>query len=107
MFRKYSAQSEVDLTADFGRHLLANPQSAASINSFMTRLALLVVQNRISPRRAAVVAYLSNLLLLRLAEIDRENDTGRFPSKPALAAVHPAVSASDKVASDTTTQKSC
>ena len=91
---KYFVQAEADLTADFGNQVLSTPQCAASINAFLARLAILVVQNRISPRRAAVLAYVSNLLLRTLSEIDRENDTGRIPLHlvtPAVqsAAAHP------------------
>ena len=84
---KYVPQAEADLTADFGNQLLFKPQRAASINAFLGRLAIIVVQNRISPRRAAVLAYVSNLLLRSLSEIDRENDTDRFPPKLVAPAV--------------------
>jgi hypothetical protein len=82
-------QTETDLTAAFGDQLLTNSQRAGNINRFLGRLAILVVQNRISPRRAAVLAYVSNLLLRSLPEIDRENDTGRFPPK-AVVSLDPA-----------------
>ena len=62
----------------------------------MARLALLVVQNRIPPHWAAALTYLSSLLLRSLAEIDRENDSGRFLSKNVPTAVHLAVSVPDK-----------
>jgi hypothetical protein len=63
-----------------------NPQRAANLNALLGWLAILVVQSRISPRRAAVLAYVSSLLLRSLPEIDRENDTQRFPPKlPAPA----------------------
>jgi hypothetical protein len=101
---KYAVQAEADLTAAFGDRLLTNPQRAASINSFVGRLAVLVVQNRVSPRRAAVLADLSNLLLRSWSEIDRELDTGRFPSKVAAAAVHPSASVPES-AGDITTQE--
>jgi len=68
---KHVAQTEADLTANFGKQLLSSPQRAANINAFLARLAILVVQSRISPRRAAVLAYVSNLLLRSLPEIDR------------------------------------
>lgn len=103
---KYAVQTEADLTAAFGDKLLTNPQRAASINSFVGRLAVLVVQNCVSPRRAAVLADLSNLLLRSLSEIDRELDTGRFPSKVAASSVHPSASVPDELAGDTTQLKS-
>src|SRR3990172_11105593 len=37
--------------------------SAASINQFLSRLLLLLAQDRISPRRGAVLAYTANLIL--------------------------------------------
>jgi hypothetical protein len=37
--------------------------SVASINQFLSRLLLLLAQDRISPRRGAVMAYTANLLL--------------------------------------------
>jgi len=88
---KYLPQAEADLNADFGKQLLSSPQRASNINAFLARLAILVVQNRISPRRAAVLAYVSNLLLRSLPEIDRENDTQRFPPKLAAPAVQSSV----------------
>jgi hypothetical protein len=37
--------------------------SAAPINQFLSRLLLLLAQDRISPRRGAVMAYTANLIL--------------------------------------------
>jgi len=37
--------------------------SAAAVNQFLSRLLLLLAQDRVSPRRAAVMAYTCNLLL--------------------------------------------
>src|SRR6267154_410868 len=48
---------EVDLSADFlGK--LDDLQSAEQINQFLAKLLILVVQNRISARRAAVLTYI-------------------------------------------------
>jgi len=48
--------------------------SAADINHVLSKLLVLLAQNRISPRRAAVLAYISNLLLRTLPAIEKEND---------------------------------
>ena len=46
--------------------------SAAPINDFLSRLLLLLAQNRISPRRAAVLAYITNQLLRTLSAMEQE-----------------------------------
>ncbi len=47
-------------------------QSAADINMFLSKLLLLVAQNRIAANRAAVLAGICSLLLRSLSAIDRE-----------------------------------
>jgi len=47
-------------------------KSAVPINDFLSRLLLLQAEDRISPRRAAVMAYTCNLILRTLPAIDRE-----------------------------------
>ncbi len=42
---------------------LAGPGSAMPLNKFLTRLLVLVIQGRITPRRAGVLCYLANQLL--------------------------------------------
>src|SRR5258705_8775257 len=65
---------EVDLSADFlGK--LDDLQSAEQINQFLAKLLILVVQNRISARRAAVLTYITNQLLHSLVAIKREIDS--------------------------------
>ncbi len=49
-------------------------QTAAGINHSLAELYVLLAQNRISPRRAAVLAYISNLLLRTLPAIEHESD---------------------------------
>jgi len=52
--------------ADLAAHLTAGLSeftSAEPINQFLSRLLLLLAQDRISPRRGAVMAYTANLLL--------------------------------------------
>lgn len=48
-------------------------KSAAPINEFLSRLLHLEAEDRIHPRRAAVMAYTCNLLLRTLPAIVREN----------------------------------
>jgi hypothetical protein len=65
---------DVDLSADFLIQL-DDLQSAEQINQFLARLLILVVQNRISARRAAVLTYITNQLLHSLVAIKREADS--------------------------------
>ena len=58
---------ESDLSAS-----LTEFKSAVPINGFLSRLLLLEAEDRISPRRAAVMAYTCNLILRTLPAIDRE-----------------------------------
>jgi hypothetical protein len=48
-------------------------QSACEVNQFLSRLLLLLAQDRLSPRRGSVMAYTCNLLLRSLHAIDMEN----------------------------------
>jgi hypothetical protein len=61
------AGTAASLTAD-----LKEFRSAIPINDFLSRLLLLLAQQKISPRRAAVLAYITNQLLRTLPAIDRE-----------------------------------
>jgi hypothetical protein len=47
-------------------------QSASDVNAFLSRLLLLLAQDRVSPRRGAVMAYTCNLLLRSLRAMDLE-----------------------------------
>src|SRR6185295_17833467 len=51
--------------------------SPAAINDFLTRLAHLLAQDRISPRRAAVLAYISNQILRSVSAIGQEEERNR------------------------------
>ncbi len=67
-------QKEVD-QADLASALIGDIQefrSAADINHSLGELYKLQARNKISPRRAAVLAYTCNLLLRTLPAIDRE-----------------------------------
>jgi hypothetical protein len=61
------ADTTAALTAD-----LKEFRSAIPINDFLARLLLLLAQQKISPRRAAVLAYITKQLLRTLPAIDRE-----------------------------------
>jgi hypothetical protein len=65
--QRESADTAAALTAD-----LKEFRSAIQINDFLARLLLLLAQQKISPRRAAVLAYITNQLLRTLPAIDRE-----------------------------------
>ena len=65
---------DVDLSADF-LIKLDDLQSADQINQFLAKLLILVVQNRISTRRASVMTYITNQLLHSLVAIEREVDS--------------------------------
>jgi hypothetical protein len=49
-------------------------KSASEINDFLSRLLLLLSEDRVTPRRGAVLAYVCNLLLRTLPAMDRELD---------------------------------
>ena len=66
------------LTAD-----LKEFRSAIPINDFLARPLLLLAENKISPRRAAVLAYITNQLLRTLPAIDRELNPREDPNAPA------------------------
>jgi hypothetical protein len=57
------------LTADSGGF-----QSAEAINHSLGELYTLLAQNRVSPRRAAVLAYISSLLLRTVAALDPKHE---------------------------------
>ena len=58
-------------------------QTAQGINFSLTNLYALLAQNRISPRRAAVLSYISSLLLRTLPQIDSDLEAGiTDPTKP-------------------------
>ncbi len=59
---KLAASPEPDLSADLTGGL-EEFSSPATINEFLSRLLLLLSENRISPRRAAVLAYITNQIL--------------------------------------------
>ncbi len=77
-------QQQID-AADHYLHLTTKFQyfqTAQGINFSLGNLYQLLAQNRISPRRAAVLSYISSLLLRTLPQIDADNAAGiKFPPK--------------------------
>jgi len=83
------AQKQADLT-DVYAPLVRNSQglqTAQGINFSLTNLYQLLAQNLISPRRAAVLAYINSLLLRTLPAIDADlaagiTDPTKSPAPP-------------------------
>src|SRR5258707_9269520 len=77
-FRHASLQSQVkqpvdvNLSREFPAQL-AGLKSAEQINDFLGKLLILVVQNRISVRRAAALAYITNQLLRTASIMTKES----------------------------------
>jgi hypothetical protein len=65
------ANLDADLTRHFGPHPL-NFRSACEINDFLCSVARLTIEDRISVRRASVLAYIASLELRTLPAIDHE-----------------------------------
>jgi hypothetical protein len=74
--------------ADHYMHLIRNFQcfqTAQGINHSLSNLYELLAKNRISPRRAAVLSYISSLLLRTLPQIDVDRAAGIIdPTNPPL-----------------------
>lgn len=71
MGRSFQPTDE-DLSPAFAG-LLSGFESATRIHDFLTQLTVLLVQNRISTRRAAILAYLGNMLLRTRHAADLED----------------------------------
>jgi hypothetical protein len=67
----FGAVPEVDLSRHFGPDSV-NFKSACEVNDFLCSLAKLMIENRISARRASVLAYIASLELRTLPAIDQE-----------------------------------
>ena len=89
---RHRAEQQQIETADYYGHLTRNYhdfQTAQGINHSLHNLYELLAQNRISARRAAVLSYISSLLLRTLPQIDTDNAAGiKFPPKN-LQVTHP------------------
>jgi hypothetical protein len=77
------AQSEPDLSATLTGGL-ETFNSPAAINHFLSRLLLLLSQNRISPRRAAVLAYITNQILRTIAVMGQQPAAAANPQNRPL-----------------------
>jgi hypothetical protein len=78
----HAAMEKQRHSADLAATLSADPDafiSAEGINHSLGELYTLLAQDRISPRRAAVLAYISNLLLRTLPAIDAEQGDDAGP----------------------------
>jgi hypothetical protein len=82
------ANLHADLTLQFGPQPL-NFKSASEINDFLCSVARLTIEDRISVRRASVLAYIASLELRTLPAIDHElglseeqDDFGRIVFDP-------------------------
>jgi hypothetical protein len=84
--RQHRAEQLQDQASDHHLQLVRNFegfQTAQGINHSLKHLYELLAQNRISPRRAAVLAYVSSLLLRTLPQIDADKAAGIIdPTKP-------------------------
>jgi hypothetical protein len=96
------ANARVDLTPDFGPHPL-DFKSAMDVNEFLCSLARLIIEDRISARRAAVLAYIACLELrtLRAIDIEASPDQGEF-SRIVFDAPQPIDESSSEPASQDT-----
>ena len=83
---RHLAEQQQGLAADHFRHLTTRCQffqTAQGINYSLMNLYQLLAQNRISPRRAAVLSYISSLLLRTLPQIEAEGPAGIIdPTNP-------------------------
>jgi len=57
-------------------------ESALDINKFLAKLLVLITKGRVTPRRASVLAYITNQLLHSHRAIDRENVLQREADGP-------------------------
>lgn len=77
--RQHRAEQIHDQSADHHPHLTRHFQgfqTAQGINYSLKGLYELLAQNRISPRRASVLAYINSLLLRTLPQIDADRAAG-------------------------------
>jgi hypothetical protein len=92
-FRPLEKQREAE---ELARNLvgeLTTFQSAFDINEVLSKLFILLSQDRISARRAAVLAYIGNLLLRTLPAMAQESDndeTGPITFGPPPPSTHSA-----------------
>jgi len=89
---QHLAQQKQKESADFSDILFRDSQdfqTGLGINQSLRHLYWLTAQNRISSRRAAVLAYIGSLLLRTLPQIDADIASGiKYPPKKLNAAVN-------------------
>lgn len=73
-----SAEDDLAATLTSGLEKFNSP---AAVNDFLSRLLLLLSQDRISPRRAAVLAYITNQILRSVYAMEAEAEKNREPTK--------------------------
>jgi hypothetical protein len=76
----FGATPDVDLSRHFGSEPL-NFKSACEVNDFLCSLARLMIENRISARRASVLAYIASLELRTLPAINHELGDDGFATR--------------------------
>jgi hypothetical protein len=72
---EHRQRTAADLSASLTKRS-GSYETAQGINSLLVNLYRLLAQNRISPRRAAVLAYINSLLLRTLPAIDADQAAG-------------------------------
>ena len=78
-------------------------QTAQGVNHSLHNLYWLLAKNRISPRRAAVLAYINSLLLRTLPAIDSDQAAGIIdPDAPPVPELTGTGETTDEVTEDTT-----
>lgn len=79
-------------------------QTAQGINHSLGNLYILLANNYISPRRAAVLAYINSLQLRTLPAIDADNEAGiTDPTAPEVAEIDAPSSLTNEEEASTTT----
>src|SRR5271154_1772550 len=71
---RHQRDDSADLSALFSQDI-PKQKSAADIHTHLWNLSLALQQGRISPRRAAVLAYINSLLLRTLPAISKQEDS--------------------------------
>jgi hypothetical protein len=79
---------DTDLSACFPGQL-DEFRSAEQVNAFLATLVALLVQNRISSRRASVLAYITNQLLHTVTAIQREQSDVEEPQQVLIDFIRP------------------
>jgi hypothetical protein len=73
---KLDQRDLADLSSDLLGGDVTELRTAEQLNALLTRVVRLLAQNRISPRRAAVLTYAASLLLRSVVVIERQASDG-------------------------------